>query len=591
MARTGKVGRFPGGSAPRRPTSPHAQSPPREHARRHRPRRHEDPGRDRRRGRPRARRGAARDPDGGRPANDRRRARREPARVGACRRRRDAEARRRRHSRFRGRAARDGHRRAQPLGPSGVGAGSPRCSAEGWARRSCWATTSASRSTRRPRSAPVPMSRRVPRGLVGHRHRGQGRLRRQALARARRRERDRSRRDRDGRPPLPVWPRRLRRGLRRTGARWRNARATRTARPQDEALQDRRQEGPRTADERCVGQGARGGRRTRPRADRPRRARDRRRRGIGGEPARRRDRRDQRRTRDAARRTVRREDRPRWPCRLASLRASRRGAAPVEARRSSPARSGGVPLDRGTSARSTSGTLRSRHARQSSSPTATATSPTRRPSSPRAFCEVMAKRRTVREFSDRPCRSPRSSGSRALRRRRPSGANKQPERFVAVRDPAVKRAIRAAAEKEEREFYAHRATAEWLADLAPLGTDASKPFLEVAPWLVVVFRLTRGDGDSQHYYVNESVGIAWSASVLAAAHHAGLATLTHTPSPMGFLQEVLGQAEAREAVRADPGGLPGRRLPRAGGALQAVGGDPDRDLTRVARPTQASHEY
>lgn len=173
----------------------------------------------------------------------------------------------------------------------------------------------------------------------------------------------------------------------------------------------------------------------------------------------------------------------------------------------------------------------------------------------RAFHDVMKKRRTVREYSDRPVSLAtiewlvRCAGSA------PSGANKQPWRFVAVRDPAVKRAIRAAAEQEEREFYAHRATAEWLADLAPLGTDASKPFLEVAPWLVVVFKLTRGDDDSQHYYVNESVGIAVGL-FLAAAHHAGLATLTHTPSPMGFLQDVLGRPKHEKPYVLIPVGYP-----------------------------------
>lgn len=182
----------------------------------------------------------------------------------------------------------------------------------------------------------------------------------------------------------------------------------------------------------------------------------------------------------------------------------------------------------------------------------------------RAFHDVMKKRRTVREYSDRPVSLAtiewlvRCAGSA------PSGANKQPWRFVAVRDPAVKRAIRAAAEQEEREFYAHRATAEWLADLAPLGTDASKPFLEVAPWLVVVFKLTRGDDDSQHYYVNESVGIAVGL-FLAAAHHAGLATLTHTPSPMGFLQDVLGRPKHEKPYVLIPVGYPADdcRVPEA----------------------------
>lgn len=159
-----------------------------------------------------------------------------------------------------------------------------------------------------------------------------------------------------------------------------------------------------------------------------------------------------------------------------------------------------------------------------------------------AFFDVMKRRRTVRHFSDAPVSRAtiewivRTAGSA------PSGANKQPWRFVAVQDPAVKRQIRFAAEKEEREFYERRASAEWLADLAPLGTDATKEFLEIAPWVVVVFKLTKGDDDSLVYYVQESVGIA-CGMFLAAAHHAGLATLTHTPSPMSFLSDVLGRSK------------------------------------------------
>ncbi len=181
-----------------------------------------------------------------------------------------------------------------------------------------------------------------------------------------------------------------------------------------------------------------------------------------------------------------------------------------------------------------------------------------------AFCEVMAKRRTVREYTDRAVSLETIEWLVRCAGGAPSGANKQPWRFVAVRDPATKRAIRAAAEKEEREFYAHRASEEWLADLAPLGTDASKPFLEVAPWLVVVFKLTRGDDESQHYYVNESVGIA-VGMFLAAAHHAGLATLTHTPSPMGFLQELLGRSKHEKAFVLIPVGYPADdcRVPEA----------------------------
>jgi nitroreductase len=181
-----------------------------------------------------------------------------------------------------------------------------------------------------------------------------------------------------------------------------------------------------------------------------------------------------------------------------------------------------------------------------------------------AFHDVMRRRRTVREFGSEPVSRAtiewlvRTAGSA------PSGANKQPWRFVAVQDPAVKRRIRLAAEAEEREFYERRATAEWLADLAPLGTDANKEFLEVAPWLVVVFKLTRGDDDSQVYYVNESVGIAVGL-FLAAAQHAGLATLTHTPSPMGFLGEVLGRPRNEKAYVLIPVGHPaqGCRVPAA----------------------------
>jgi nitroreductase len=124
----------------------------------------------------------------------------------------------------------------------------------------------------------------------------------------------------------------------------------------------------------------------------------------------------------------------------------------------------------------------------------------------------------------------------------PNGANKQPWHFVVVGNPDVKRRIREAAEAEEREFYESRATPEWLADLAPLGTDADKPFLETAPYLIAIFAQSYGitpDGSkTKHYYVQESVGIA-TGLLIAALHHAGLATLTHTPSPMKFLNTIL----------------------------------------------------
>lgn len=167
----------------------------------------------------------------------------------------------------------------------------------------------------------------------------------------------------------------------------------------------------------------------------------------------------------------------------------------------------------------------------------------------RRFAEELQRRRTVREFAARPV--PRALIEQCLRAAgtAPSGANQQPWRFVAVSDPAVKRRIRLAAEHEEREFYSRRAPPEWLAALAPLGTDADKPFLEVAPWLIAVFieRLgVRPDGTREkRYYPDESVGIA-TGLLLAALHTAGLATLTHTPSPMKFLNEILGRPPDRE---------------------------------------------
>lgn len=126
----------------------------------------------------------------------------------------------------------------------------------------------------------------------------------------------------------------------------------------------------------------------------------------------------------------------------------------------------------------------------------------------------------------------------------PNGANMQPWHFVIVSDPAIKRQIRLAAEAEEQEFYQNRAPAEWLAALAPLGTDAHKPFLETAPYLITIFAQSYGllpDGRKvKHYYAQESVGIA-TGFLIAALHYAGLATLTHTPSPMNFLNDILGR--------------------------------------------------
>ncbi|MGA9531157.1 MAG: nitroreductase family protein [Anaerolineales bacterium] len=160
----------------------------------------------------------------------------------------------------------------------------------------------------------------------------------------------------------------------------------------------------------------------------------------------------------------------------------------------------------------------------------------------REFAQEMSLRRTVRQFSDKPVpveiiRSClRAAGSS------PSGANRQPWHFAVVQDPKTKRRIRKAAEEEERAFYQDRAPGEWLEALEPLGTNRRKPFLETAPYLIAIFVQPYGlDPDGQrikHYYAVESVGIA-SGLLITGLHHAGLATLTHTPSPMGFLNAIL----------------------------------------------------
>ena len=158
------------------------------------------------------------------------------------------------------------------------------------------------------------------------------------------------------------------------------------------------------------------------------------------------------------------------------------------------------------------------------------------------FYQEIKRRRTVRDFSSE--RVPREIIENALLAAgtAPNGANQQPWHFVVVQDGEVKRQIREAAEAEEREFYSSRAPQAWLDALAPLGTDADKPFLETAPYLIAVFTQSYGvskKGEKvKHYYATESVGIA-TGFLIAALHHAGLATLTHTPSPMGFLNEIL----------------------------------------------------
>jgi nitroreductase len=158
------------------------------------------------------------------------------------------------------------------------------------------------------------------------------------------------------------------------------------------------------------------------------------------------------------------------------------------------------------------------------------------------FRDLMRSRRTVRDFDPRPVPREVIEACIAAAGTAPSGANQQPWHFVAVSDPDVKRRIREAAEAEEREFYERRAPQEWLEALQPIGTDWRKPFLETAPWLIAIFVRRWGraaDGSKvKHYYPTESAGIA-TGLLITALHTAGLATLTHTPSPMGFLNEIL----------------------------------------------------
>jgi iodotyrosine deiodinase len=177
-----------------------------------------------------------------------------------------------------------------------------------------------------------------------------------------------------------------------------------------------------------------------------------------------------------------------------------------------------------------------------------------------SFWELMARRRSVREFAPDPV--PRELIETAIRvaNTAPSGANRQPWHFVVVSDPKVKAEIRRGAEAEEREFYeGGRATEEWLQALAPLGTDWRKPFLEIAPWLVVVFKQIHtvgADGSKlTNYYVNESVGIACGLFI-AAIQQMGLATLTHTPQPMRFLSGILERPDNERPFILFPIGYP-----------------------------------
>jgi nitroreductase len=168
-----------------------------------------------------------------------------------------------------------------------------------------------------------------------------------------------------------------------------------------------------------------------------------------------------------------------------------------------------------------------------------------------SFLHLMQRRRTVRDFSDRPV--PREIIEMAVRTAgtAPSGANQQPWSFVCISSPEIKSVIRAGAEEEERAFYAGRAGQEWLDALSHLGTDDNKPFLETAPWLIVMFAQRWGIGPNgektKHYYVPESIGIA-AGFMIASLHGAGLATLTHTPAPMNFLNQICGRPDNEKAV-------------------------------------------
>ena len=175
-----------------------------------------------------------------------------------------------------------------------------------------------------------------------------------------------------------------------------------------------------------------------------------------------------------------------------------------------------------------------------------------------AFYELMNRRRTVRDFSDKPVPAELIEQIILTASTAPSGANKQPWTFCLVSDPAIKKAIREAAEKEEYTNYHGRMSDEWLDDLKTLGTNWEKPFLETAPYLIVVFKKSweqAGAEKLKNYYVMESVGLA-TGFLLAALHYAGLVALTHTPSPMNFLQEILKRPENEKPFLLIPVGYP-----------------------------------
>ncbi|MGH6613327.1 nitroreductase family protein [Sphingomonas sp.] len=165
------------------------------------------------------------------------------------------------------------------------------------------------------------------------------------------------------------------------------------------------------------------------------------------------------------------------------------------------------------------------------------------------FYAEIKRRHTVRDFTDRPVPREVIEACLLAAGTAPSGANHQPWHFAVISGQELKSKIREAAEDEERDFYSGRAGAEWLSALEPVGTDANKPFLEIAPWLIVIFGERKGMENGKprkNYYVPESVGIA-SGFLIAALHHAGLATLTHTPNPMSFLNKILGRPEHEKA--------------------------------------------
>jgi iodotyrosine deiodinase len=178
------------------------------------------------------------------------------------------------------------------------------------------------------------------------------------------------------------------------------------------------------------------------------------------------------------------------------------------------------------------------------------------------FADRMSQRRSVREFSPDPVPEHVIEAAIRAAASAPSGANVQPWRFVVMTDPARKRRLREAAEAEEREFYHRRASEDWLSAIAPIGTDWHKPFLEIAPVVIVVFEVHQGPNSPRPYYVKESVGLAVGL-LIAALHHAGLATLTHTPSPMRFLNDVCGRPAEERPYLVMPVGYPahGARVP------------------------------